>query len=567
MTRALLHILQWTVLSAICFDEGERLPDEKIFLDVSVQSAGAAAPEMQRLRFAASDDLPSAARAFAQHHELRAEAGCDRVCIEQRLVRAMQHKLARLAAQRNSTSFAAEDPHDVCSALLAKSDADDGTGVPPAVLWYSRSRWRARMRAIAHAADNVRAGGGSKDGGRGDAASGTTLPLALFAVKSFPHYLVLRTALEAHLGFDVSNGRELRAVHEAVRGNWNASSGDDTLCSGQTKTCDDTDTGKKIVPPMLWHTDPQFSWTEAEVRGSACLCDAHHPSSSQQRSQQHRPPLRVQTRCCCGGDAPRVFSVDSPDALEKMSRFGGTLMRGAPVHALSRAPNCSAPAFALRLDTHMLLGARRTDDQSEANETRMPPSRFGLAPYASALMPLLRQAAHAGLQFAGFHLHHGGESNTPPLYARAVRRVLRLGARLGLDMGISGRVALDKNLWLRVRQPLLLNIGGGQHLGGAWADVASSGSEAAYEADLHAPAAAFLAELSGTMQKTLRNVKVGGINGEQPAAVRPARGPWQLVVEPGRLYSEHTGFACQNHTSNAALGDAASAAAEYGRHL
>ena len=192
----------------------------------------------------------------------------------------------------------------------------------------------------------------------------------------------------------------------------------------------------------------------------------------------------------------------------------------------------------------MLLGARRSDDQSEANETRLPPSRFGLAPYASALMPLLRQAAHAGLQFAGFHLHHGGESNTPPLYARAVRRVLRLGARLGLDMGISGRVALDKNLWLRVRRPLLLNIGGGQHLGGAWADVACSGSEATYEADLHAPAAAFLAELSATMQKTLRNVQVGGINGEQPAAVRPARGPWQLVVEPGRLYSEHTGFAC-----------------------
>jgi diaminopimelate decarboxylase len=124
---------------------------------------------------------------------------------------------------------------------------------------------------------------------------------------------------------------------------------------------------------FLWFTDPQFSWSAQTLTNTAQAEEA-------------------------------VFTVQAHGDVEKLQ----TLVAASPTSSIK---------FAIRLNSNLLLNPSS------------PPSRFGLPPDAAALSALIKDTP---IPFAGFHVHHGSESNSISDYVHMAHRLAALMKQMHL---------------------------------------------------------------------------------------------------------------------------------------
>jgi len=177
-----------------------------------------------------------------------------------------------------------------------------------------------------------------------------------------------------------------------------------------------------------------------------------------------------------GSQDTLVLSVDTISSLQKLEALYQDLPPMDPRRARVK--------FAIRLNSNHVLG-------------HAIPSRFGVPPNVERLRTFLDRDV---VPFAGFHSHHGSESNSPQAYFNIARRMASLVKALHLD---------PAKLWL--------NMGGGMH-----GIVPDSKSFQVNDVD--------------TLMHSVSGL-VAGIKAELPAGVK-------LFLEPGRWLSLGSGFGC-----------------------
>jgi diaminopimelate decarboxylase len=177
-----------------------------------------------------------------------------------------------------------------------------------------------------------------------------------------------------------------------------------------------------------------------------------------------------------------VISVDTISSLRKLEALYEVLP--------ANAPRRQRVKFAIRLNTNYILNPQV--ETFGAN-----PSRFGTVPTASNIRLFLERGV---VPFAGFHSHHGSESNSKKDYVAVAKYIAALVKELELD---------PSQLWL--------NMGGGLH------------------GILKDSTALKVNDADGLVQSI--SSLVHGLKDALPHGV-------SLVLEPGRLLSVNAGFGC-----------------------